>query len=86
MLNGSGRMPLLPLLYVLFHDLMRLQLTIRLGRLCPQNQKRERRSYTSYWIYIVSFHLGKRLSVELNVISQAASGCKFPFRASQADR
>ena len=58
---------------------IRLRLTIRLVQPCQQNQKQERKSFTSYWIYIVSSHLGKRLSVEPNDTSQAASGCESCF-------
>jgi hypothetical protein len=58
---------------------IRLRLTIRLGRLCQLNRRQERKSFTSYWTYIVSCHLGKKLSVELNDISQAASGCRSSF-------
>jgi len=55
---------------------VRLRLTPRLVRLCPQNQKQEKRSYTSCWSYIVCSHQGKRLSVGPSDISPAASGCK----------
>jgi hypothetical protein len=62
-------------------DRIRLRLKIRLVQPCQLNQKQERKSFTSYWIYIVFCHRGKRLSVERKDISQAASGCKSPFRA-----
>lgn len=77
MLSGLARMPLLLSLYVPSSQASDLPLTVRLGQLCQLNQKREKRFYTSYWTYIVFSHQGKRLNVELNDISQAASGCKF---------